>query len=165
MARIDVRIDRSTALRWLSYAVINLATLAGLFAMHGLTMAMPAAMPMSSSSVVSSSVDATSTTRTTGPASSAVANGVTTTPDAGAVSASIAASPMAGSRGGCDAEHDGCLATLRGQPHLPSPAPVTLTPAIAGPAALVSNASRAELLGRGPAPPRPCLTELCISRT
>jgi hypothetical protein len=56
---------------------------------------------------------------------------------------------MAGVRGGCDPEHDGCLAPLRGQPHSLSPSPITLTSAVVNPLSLFSDPSRAGRLRKG----------------
>lgn len=167
MTGVDVRIDRSSGLRWLAYAAVTLATLAGLFAMHGPPMTMPTAMPMPSSVAVESSPVHTSVTAmeiAMGATSPAVRMGAVTGRDVRATTASIAASPTAGVHGGCDAEHDGCLATLRGQLHSVTHAPITIASAVADPASLSTDLSRAGLLRRAP-PPRPCLTALCISRT
>lgn len=136
--------------------------------MHGLPMNGSTAMPMSNSSITFSPAAAVGTsmqTVTHGPAPEIGLGAVNEVGDA-AASASITALPMAGLLGGCDAEHDGCLATLRGQPRQASPATVTLLLAGADSVLTLRAASGSGPLGREPPPSsRPCLNELFISRT
>lgn len=166
MTAVHASTDRSAALRWLAYAAVALATLVGLFAMHGLAMAMPAAMPMPGSSVPSSHIGATAASMEirASNAPATVRMGAASGMGEVAGSAWVTGSPTAGVHGGCDAEHNGCLATLRAQPHPHSPAAVALASAPGRPAELFSHLGRCALFGHGP-PPRPCLIELCISRT
>lgn len=172
MKGANLRIKRSPGLPWLSYAAAAVVTLAGLFAMHGLPMTVPTTMPMPTSVAVAADNPAgtagtwgTTTKMATGDTSSPVRIGPVTTHSDSAATASEAASSMAGVHGGCDADHDGCLTTLRGHAQAVSPTAITLASAVTYPALLFSDLTRAGLLRRGSPPSRPCLIELCISRT
>lgn len=180
MTGADVRISRIPGLRVLPYVAVAIATLAGLFAMHGLPMtmptttAMPSAVAVACNSAGASGMSGTSVGMATGDPVSAAHVRAVTAHDGHAGTASVASpmsvspvcvSPMAGVHGGCDADHDGCLATLRGQPHSVAPSAITLALAGADPASSSGIPTRAGLLRRGAPVSRPCLTELCISRT
>ena len=159
------RNDRSHRLWLLAYAALTFATLSGLFAMHGLPMKMPgagtgrpAAMSVATADMAPSDALAdTALPPVTQDASTAHAapdlhpSGAPVERGRRATVAGVV--PMASVHGGCDATHDGCLATLRAWSH--SAAPVTV--AIAFPAAVPARPHDAVHLGERCLPPPPPL--------
>lgn len=107
MATHDATVTRRRGLWVLASAAVAITTLAGLFAMHGVPMTMPAATSMSEA----------------GAAPAASMRSVAPPSHRSRVSvAALMVGPHIGTHGGRDAEHDGCLAAFRAHVGFPEPA-------------------------------------------
>jgi Cu/Ag efflux protein CusF len=129
--------------RYASVRLVALATLAGLFAMHGLS-ADHMLSPSRAQASMTMSADSSSPTTRDGTTTTSVQHQDVNAQDHPAMTM------------------NGCLASLRGQNTLIQPSPLGIA---ALPAARQGSANLPTQTAAARAPPQPPLTRLCISRT